>query len=63
MFKIKNMDMVNNILSFFCDDIFCFFFSTFDYIEELLKLLIKHDRIQISENINEEAENLKVNFK
>ncbi len=63
MFKIKNMDMVNNILSFFCDDILCLFFSTFDYIEELLKLLIKHEGIQISENINEEAENLKVNFK
>jgi hypothetical protein len=55
--------MVNNILSFFCDYILCFFFSTFDYIEELLKLLIKHEGIQISENINEEAENLKVNFK
>jgi hypothetical protein len=37
------------------------FFSALDYIEELLGLLTKHDEVQISENISEELENLKVN--
>jgi hypothetical protein len=35
-------------------------FSALDYIEELLTLLTKHEEVQISENISEEAENLKV---
>jgi len=40
-----------------------FFLSALDYIEELLTLLTKHEEVQISENISEEAENVKVNFK
>jgi hypothetical protein len=40
-----------------------FFLSALDYIEELLTLLTKHEEVQISENITEEAENLKVNLK
>jgi len=39
------------------------FFSALEYIEELLTLLTKHEEVQISENISEEAENVKVNFK
>ncbi|CAF4130632.1 unnamed protein product [Rotaria magnacalcarata] len=34
-----------------------------EYIEELLTLLTKHEQVQISENISEEAENLKVSLK
>ena len=35
-------------------------FSALDYIDELLTFLSKHEEVQISENISEEAENLKV---
>jgi hypothetical protein len=38
-----------------------FLFRALDYIEELLGLLTKNENVQISENISEEAENLKVN--
>ena len=37
-------------------------FSALDYIDELLTLLSEHEEVQISENISEEAENLKVKF-
>ncbi len=38
-----------------------FHYSALDYIDELLTLLTKHEEVQISENITEEAENVKVN--
>ena len=38
--------------------LFCY--SALDYIDELLTLLTKHEEVQISENITEEAENVKV---
>lgn len=34
--------------------------SALEYIDELLTLLTKHDEVQISENISEEVENIKV---
>lgn len=38
-------------------------FSALGYIEELFDLLTKNEDVQISENITEEAENVKVDIR
>jgi hypothetical protein len=56
------MDTVIKHSFAFCWKTSSVLFSALEYIEELLTLLSKHEEVQISENITEEAENLKVNF-
>ena len=40
-----------------------YLFSALGYIEELFDLLTKNEDVQISENITEEAENVKVDIR
>jgi hypothetical protein len=54
------MDTVIKHSFAFCWKTSSVLFSALEYIEELLTLLSKHEEVQISENISEEAENLKV---
>lgn len=62
MFETRDMDTVNSLdLRLVQMQHVCWPCSrALDYIEELLTLLTKHDEVQISENITEEAENIKV---
>jgi hypothetical protein len=54
------MNLVKNILFL---SVVKMFYVSFSVHLIILKLLNKHETIQISDNINKEAENLQVNFK
>lgn len=60
MFEAGNMDTVRRAIR--SNEYFSWLllFSALEYIDELFDLLTKNEDVQISENISEEMENIKV---